>query len=129
VDLSFRNPVSVITVAHPEVQFVMVGCGRNGGWLALAIARLMRILQEGGMKVSALISILITEPLWTGLRSIRARGISSRPRNSAPEARMNRAKVPRTCQRCLTTLGWSVQRRAMNVKIRVAPKGYLSVAR
>jgi hypothetical protein len=60
VDLLFRNAASIITVAHPEVQFVMVGCGRNGGWLALAIARLIRILQESGMKVSALFSILIT---------------------------------------------------------------------
>lgn len=54
LDLSFMNSARVITAAHEEVRFLMVGCGGNGSWLAPAVARLMRVVKESGREVSAL---------------------------------------------------------------------------
>lgn len=54
LDLSFANAARVITAAHDEVHFLMVGCGGNGSWLAPAVARLMRVIRESGREASAL---------------------------------------------------------------------------
>lgn len=54
LDLSFMNAASVITVAHQAVRLVMVGCGGTGSWLAPSIARIARVLNEGGTETSAL---------------------------------------------------------------------------
>lgn len=54
LDLSFMNAARVITVAHQEIRLVMVGCGGTGSWLAPSVARIARVLNESGTKVSAL---------------------------------------------------------------------------
>ena len=48
------NAARIITVAHQEVRLVMVGCGGTGSWLAPSVARIARVLNEGGTETSAL---------------------------------------------------------------------------
>jgi PRTRC genetic system ThiF family protein len=100
LDLSFMNAASVITVAHREVQFVLVGCGGTGSWLAPAVARLMRILQVSGRKASA----LFIDPDYIEEKNI--------PRQNFCDAEVGRPKAQSLAAR--HGLAWGLDIRAIN---------------
>jgi PRTRC genetic system ThiF family protein len=100
LDLSFMNAASVITAAHRQVHFVMVGCGGTGSWLAPAIARLMRILQEIGIKASA----LFVDPDYVEEKNI--------PRQNFCDAEVGYPKAQTLAARY--GLAWGLEIRAIN---------------
>jgi PRTRC genetic system ThiF family protein len=100
LDMSFMNAARVITVAHSEVRFILVGCGGSGSWLAPAVARLMRIIQETGRSASA----LFIDPDYVEEKNI--------PRQNFCDAEVGRPKAQSLAAR--HGLAWGLDVRAIN---------------
>ncbi len=54
LDLSYLQAVPIVTMTHRHVEFILVGCGGNGGWLAPNLARLLKAIEATGRTASAL---------------------------------------------------------------------------
>lgn len=106
LDLSFMSGARVITAAHEEVHFLMVGCGGNGSWLALAVARLMRVVKESGREVSA----LFVDPDRVERKNI--------PRQNFCDAEIGHPKAQTLAARY--GLAWGVEIRAVNKRFSVS---------
>ena len=106
LDLSFMSAARVITVAHEEVHFLMVGCGGNGSWLAPAVARLMRVVKESGREVSA----LFVDPDYVERKNI--------PRQNFCDAEVGYPKAQTLAARY--GLAWGVEIRAVNSRFSVS---------
>lgn len=48
LDLSFLSAANLLLSAAETWNFIMVGCGGTGSWLAPSVARIARVIQEGG---------------------------------------------------------------------------------
>lgn len=48
LDLSFMNAATLLLPATETWNFVLVGCGGTGSWLAPSVARIARVIQEQG---------------------------------------------------------------------------------
>lgn len=106
LDLSFLSASRVITVAHEEVHFLMVGCGGNGSWLAPAVARLMRVVKESGRDISA----LFVDPDYVERKNI--------PRQNFCDAEVGYPKAQTLAARY--GLAWGVDIRAINSRFSVS---------
>lgn len=53
LDLSYLQAVPVVTIAYKHVEFLLIGCGGTGSFLAGSIARLMLELVGTGRKATA----------------------------------------------------------------------------
>jgi PRTRC genetic system ThiF family protein len=55
LDSSYANSVRVKTAGHNKVHIIMIGCGGTGSCLSGPLARLIRVIKEGGTRsISAL---------------------------------------------------------------------------
>lgn len=54
LDFSYANSATLVLREHSAVRFILVGCGGTGGYLAQHLGRLMSVMQESGLKVSAI---------------------------------------------------------------------------
>lgn len=54
LDLSYLQAVPIVTMTHRHVEFILVGCGGNGGWLSPSLARLIKAIEATGKTASAL---------------------------------------------------------------------------
>lgn len=100
LDFSFMNAARVVTAAHREAHFVMIGCGGTGSWLAPAVARLMRVLKANGLETSA----LFVDPDCVEEKNI--------PRQNFCDAELGYPKAQTLAARY--SLAWGVEIQAVN---------------
>ncbi|GET37713.1 ThiF family adenylyltransferase [Microseira wollei] len=55
MDSSYHNAIPILLAPHKQIQFIQVGCGGTGGFLAPMLARLIFALEKVGINASGIL--------------------------------------------------------------------------
>ncbi|HAJ60120.1 MAG TPA: thiamine biosynthesis protein ThiF, partial [Cyanobacteria bacterium UBA8543] len=55
MDSSYHNALPILLAPHKQIQFIQVGCGGTGGFLAPMLARLIFALEKVGINASGIL--------------------------------------------------------------------------